>query len=377
MKAYIFGLEHSVQDAGFLSVEDLNQRVGQNTGNLAFHYAIARQIEARCVVPWSASDDDMRSAGDVAVIPCANQVGEHLDMDGSAKKLAAMSSKVVAIGLGAQSGIRMEVPRVPEGTVRWIREMVRHAPVEGVPNIAVRGEFSMDVLSRLGFSDHAVVTGCPTLFINPSRNLGRDLAVAIKPFKRICVVAGHYRWSHLARMEASLCKMVESSGGGYVVQSPVEMIRAAVGQASLVDPVEFEKMRNFSCPHLDREQFLNWVHRHYLAFFDVSSWMSYYRKFDLVVGARIHGVMLALQAGVPGLCIAHDSRTVELCKTMRVPFVESSKVSQGISRDLLGDLWEFNSSDFDSNRLMLAKRYSSFLQANGLSVSGDLLSLAA
>lgn len=57
---------------------------------------------------------------------------------------------------------------------------------------------------------------------------------------------------------------------------------------------------------------------HARAFFDLPSWISHLGECDFAVGARTQSVMLARQAGMPALCIAHDSRTLEMCQLCRV-----------------------------------------------------------
>ena len=125
------------------------------------------------------------------------------------------------------------------------------------------------------------------------------------------------------------------------------------------------------------EEFARWSERHGNVFFDVSAWMEHYRRFDFVIGTRIHGVMLALQAGIPGVVIAHDSRTLELCETMMVPHVLASEVQNGITREELPGLFKFDAKEFDRNRRALAKRYVEFLESNELSPVGWLKTIAS
>jgi polysaccharide pyruvyl transferase WcaK-like protein len=53
-----------------------------------------------------------------------------------------------------------------------------------------------------------------------------------------------------------------------------------------------------------------------VAFFDVTIWLDFLKRFDFVVGTRIYGAMLAMQVGIPAAVIAHDSGTYEMCTTM-------------------------------------------------------------
>ena len=91
------------------------------------------------------------------------------------------------------------------------------------------------------------------------------------------------------------------------------------GDAGDLAEEDLEALANYVCPDMNLEEFIRWGRIHGKVFFDVSDWMDYYKGFDFVIGTRIHGTMLALQAGTPALCIAHDSRTLELCQTMKMP----------------------------------------------------------
>lgn len=127
---------------------------------------------------------------------------------------------------------------------------------------------------------------------------------------------------------------------------------------------DFVQMRNYCKPNMDLNEFNEWRIDHAMSFFSAPAWMEHLKRFDFVIGVRIHGVMLALQMGIPALCIAHDSRTKELCETMMVPFIEASKFSGGIDREKLHEIFKFNDKDFDENRRSLAKKYVNFLDGN-------------
>lgn len=365
---FILGLEHSLSDSAWCKTEELYERVGHNTGNLAFHYAIRKQLGINSPsIPWGVSQEAISAAGDVAILPCANQIGSHLDYGGLALKFEKIEKPMVAIGLGAQGGLDGKIPEVPVGSLNWLRTISEHA-VSNKPNIAVRGPFTLEVLESYGLADSAVVLGCPTLFINSDPQLGQKIAQRIRDPKKIAVASGHQRWSHLARIEASLARMVTATHGSYIGQSPLEMVKLTRGEGDQLDQKDIKDCRNYALPELDVAEFIDWSKKYGNVFFDIPSWMEHYRKFDFVVGARIHGVMLALQAGVPALCIAHDSRTLELCQTMRVPYALSKDVSAGIARVDLLKHFKFDPDDFDSNRKLLGEKYRLFLQNNGVGI---------
>jgi hypothetical protein len=376
-RPFILGLNPTINESPFLSTEVLYDLVGQNTGNLVFHYAIDRQLGgALAAIGWGSTVDRINLAGDVAVLPCANQLGPHSNYGAFAKKLASVKVPVVAIGLGAQASLDGRLPEVPKGTLDWIRAIADHAPGPG-PNITVRGPFTMEVLNRYNLADRAVVMGCPSLFINPDRELGTAIAARIKTPERVAVASGNHYVKDLAAIEASLAQMVTVTSGSYVGQAPLEMLKLTRGEAMALNQDVLSACRDYICPHMDLEEFIQWTKTHGEVFFNVPSWMEHYNRFDLVVGTRIHGIMLALQAGIPALCIAHDSRTLELCKTMCVPYVLAKDVLKGLSLEHAIKALNFDPAQFDENRSELAKGYAQFLGINGLTASEWLIKMAS
>lgn len=376
-EAFVLGLKPTVPNSAFLTTEELFRDVGGNTGNLAFQYAIYNQLAGvGTVVNWGAPPAQIDRAGRIGVLPAANQLGKHVDYATLAERFSQLrSTRLVMIGLGAQSGLDGKIPEVSSGTLRWMQEIAARSPA-GAPNISVRGEFTRQVLEHYGMGDRAVVLGCPSLFINPDPALGQRIAAKGTDFRRVAVAAGHESWMHLASIEASLGRLVTATSGSYVGQHALPMMQLTRGEARLMDRDRLLACRDYVCPGMDYEDFVEWSRRHGRLFTDVHCWMEHYRLFDLVIGARIHGVMLALQAGVPGICIAHDSRTQELCEVMKVPYVLSSTIHDGVELAQLPDLFNFDADAFDRNRALLAERYLGFLRSNELQPVPWLAALA-
>lgn len=379
-KPVLFGLVDALNSSPFLSSEEICRQLGTNIGNLAFVYAIKYQLVGlaeRANLSWNSTPDQISKAGDLCIIPCANQFGRHHNLGQLARRLEDISTPFVAIGLGAQSGVDMKIPEVPDGTVQWLRRVVERAPSRK-SNVAVRGEFSRRVLEEYGFHD-ACVTGCPSLFLNPYPTLGRLISdrTADVP-QRVAVAAGHPGWKHLSRIERSLAHIVTATHGAYVCQSPLESVRIGRGDMEELDTAELDRCRRYIDGELSTHEFKAWARNHAIAFFNVPGWMEFLRRFDFVVGTRIHGTVLGLQVGVPALCIVSDSRTLELCQTMRVPYVAAKDYLDGLRLNDLSQLFrhQFDAEEFDSNRRVLAKSYCAFLEGNGLTVAPHMKRLA-
>lgn len=378
MKPFIFGFGPSVENSPLIDTQKAYGLVGDNTGNLAFCYAINALLGGgHNAALWHTDISLLKKMGDVGVLTLANQLGKHVNLGYLNESFRKIDFPLVGIGLGAQASLNKEMIEVPEGTLEWIRIIQDRSPTNS-PNIAVRGEYSFRVLENYGLADKAEITGCPTLFISPEKHLGRVISenFTSNP-RRIAVAAGHQRWHHLAKLEASLVALSQSGNGAYICQSPLEMVKIGRGDTSELSLESRNECRHYIAPWMSDEEFIAWADRNAYSFFSASAWMDYLRKFDFVVGTRIHGVMLALQVGVPALCLAHDSRTEELCETMAVPYVKAQNYGQGITRDQLPSLFNFDPDHFDSNRKKLAKRFYEFLRKNNLPIAGYLDNLVS
>jgi hypothetical protein len=370
---FILGINEAIDGSCHLNTETAYNLTGDNVGNLAFHYAMVKILGGpQEALPWHTAPERINQIGKIGIMPCANQLGPHSDYGKLAERFSSLKIPLIAVGLGAQGSTQYDDVTVPEGTQNWVRQIASRSP-SGAPNIGVRGAFTLKVLERCGLGDRAIVTGCPTLFLNPDPKLGQKIEErARQPFTRIAVAAGHQKWKGLSKLEASLARLMEANGGSYIVQSPIEMVALARGEASLLSHEDLTECRDYACPHLELSEFKAWSRSYCRVFFNVSEWMESLRGHDFVVGARIHGVILGLQAGIPALCIAHDSRTRELCETMHVPFVMARDVINGMTPDDLRARFVFDGAAFDENRRLLGSRLNEFLQANNVPESAWL-----
>lgn len=349
-----------INDYSQMTTQQLDGPVGGNVGNLVFLNAIARQLDIQKGPDWS---HEPKGKG-LAVIPCANQLGAHTDMDFFGALVEKTERAVVAIGLGAQSRAFEEIPQITKGTLRWLKAVVEKAPNPGHPNISLRGPFTQKVMEHYGFGNAGVVLGCPSLFTNGYRQLGRKIAKNFRKPKRVAIAAGNYHVPDLGKLEASLAKMAAETHGVYIVQHPMGMKKAARNEVADMTPWERKTFHNYALPDFSEEEEREWIHKYPRIFYNVDAWLEELRHADFVVGPRIHGVVLGLQAGVPSVCLAIDSRTRELCETMKVPWVDARQFKDGLKLDDLERLFVFDPAEFDSNRQRLARIYIEFLENN-------------
>lgn len=351
--------------------------LGGNTGNLAFVYGTRKSINTELSrVGWGWDKERVRNRADALVITCANQIGAHADLGGWADAIERFDLPVILIGLGAQTTNYEAAVEVPEGTRRFLREVAARKPGTG-SNIAVRGEFTQNVLSSLGVDSEPI--GCPSLFISSDPALGESIVQrsSLGPAERIAVASGNPFHPENRKIEAKMVQLCNDYQGAYVTQHPEAMVALALRGtikdksklSSIAQSMGFEN--NSACEA--------WFRRNAYSFHETQTWMHFLRHYDAAIGARYHGVALGVQAGIPGLVVHIDNRTQELARTTGIPSVSVSSVG-GMSLEELrhAALWDTEQGQqFDANRSTRAAWMKDFLADNGITPSEQLRNLAS
>ena len=353
----ILGGNPYIVDSYRKATRALFDETGGNTGNLAFLLAVTNHIPNARHLHWGATAQQVRAAGDVIILPLANQLGRHTDLGQHAARLADFDLPVIGLGLGAQSATDKVDIQLTFGTEEWLRTMARLSP-SGSPNIGVRGAYTKDQIARIGLPNAAVVTGCPSNFINLTDDIAASIAKGFqrKP-QRIAVTAGIPYTPALAGIERNLADMVSLTGGAYVVQHGLQMVQIARNGFNDMDAETLEVCRQYSNPLLSLDEYETWCRRHAFVFWDARAWMEFLRGFDFVIGTRFHGAMLAMQAGVPAACIAHDSRTQEMCETMGVPVRHHTEIRGALTLHNVLEYFQFDAPRYRQMRQDLCRNY--------------------
>ncbi len=296
-------------------------------------------------------------------------LGKHTDLGSIAKILEETKLPIIALGLGAQADKLGDEIQLTEGTRRWLDVIAAHSP-SSAPNIGVRGSYTLEQIRNLGHSDRATIIGCPSILTNPDPELGNRITANKQRGipQRVAVPAGMCHWPQLMILERLLTQMVQETDGIYIAQHDIDMVRACRGEFALISPEILSHMQRYLRPKSSMTEFKKWMRRYGSVFIDAGSWLEAMRGFDFVVGPRFHGVMLGIQAGTPGGVIAHDSRTVEMCRTMRIPYQEFSEITDELCIENLHSMFSFDQVEFDANRVELCRNYASILEGANLSV---------
>jgi hypothetical protein len=378
MRVALMASALTVPDASYRSADHLFTLSGGNTGNCAFVFGLQQILSPDVdVVPWNIEPEVVKERYDIIVFACANQLGPHTDLRWMADRLGQMDRPIIAVGLGAQAKTTSHDVELTDGTRRWLDVIAAHAP-SSAPNIGARGAYTLSQLERLGHGKRSTVIGCPSNFINPDATLGQTIAQKYqRDTDRVAVPAGLHYWPNLRRLEQCLADIVESCNGIYIAQSELDMVRLARDEWEAIAPDVLQIMRAHIRPSLDTADFLSWIRRYAVTFIDAASWLDAMRKFDFVVGPRFHGVMLGIQAGVPGAVISHDSRTFELCQTVGIPVRDYAELPERFTIEDVKAMFPFDGAAYDRQRAKLARVLADMMIRAGITLTAPNLNVIA
>ena len=359
---------------------------GYNLGNFVFRHAL-HSILADFADFQPVVGEEFRAlvAGGEKVehllVSCANWLGQTAQDEqfnlGRATMIESVDGPVTAFGLGVQAKEMLHdgVARLGPNTIRLARALS-----ERCQQLSVRDELTRRTLEASGVQN-AVVTGCPSGFINGDADLGAQLAARAESLRSTLktwdevrnaiseVTGGH---GNSGKVLSRQMRMLAETPAFYVIQTPL-LLPFILGDRSNI-PQDYRSHNPFMT---QPGRLTNTLKAKSLHFTDVDSWMDFSRSCDMSLGMRIHGTIVPLQAGTPSILVAHDSRTVGLADAMCVPWISPeeflSMVEVGPSA--LYEAFIAKIAGYDANRHMRAGVMRGLVEANGLRVHKSLLGL--
>ncbi|WP_080963492.1 polysaccharide pyruvyl transferase family protein [Pseudomonas putida] len=330
-------------------------RIGYNTGNMIFQSATWESIRnPKFLVGFGGNIQSIRENADVLFIPAANQVNPSWDLQGWADFVESLDLPVVVVGLGAQSSIGSSTDlKLKPGTERFLSIIA-----ERTSNIGVRGAFTAEVLNNLGIKN-TVVTGCPSNFTNENIQ-GETIAskldeVRTGKFTRSCYVAGTMEPETRA-VEQRLFRLARSEYSDFVFQTNDKILRTIYSKQTNPESLEYFKWESaILSPESRTDLYIDEVLSKGKFYSDARTWIDEAGKYDITYGMRIHGNIAAIQGGGLGICIAFDSRTLELAETMGYPYALASEILAMDRCHLTGlaRITKFSANDFTDRRSQL------------------------
>ncbi|WP_296817848.1 polysaccharide pyruvyl transferase family protein [Brevundimonas sp.] len=393
MQVAIMGTPGGVEDASRYSLHELIQIAGQNTGNFLFQYAVSLLVagDLRFIgrSGMQYSDPNLHAGLEGMIFPAANHLRRGADWSSLAGFLKTVKAPLGVMGIGAQAAdSRPSEAEVVALSSEPEIQALAEAIAAKASLVTVRGAFSAEVARACGIAD-PLILGCPSLLINPKRDLGQRLAKRIDELKRrdpaqriklglAAAAPFEIRETPKADIERKLFKWLVANDGLYIQQSGgPDAIAFALRDTRHASLGAVRSIWQVLAPDMAFEDFIDYSMRRNRLFWNVEPWFAQMRALDLVAGTRFHGNMFAIAEGVPGVFVAHDSRTQELVETMQTPWVDFTDVEGAESLQDLLQAVRFDPAAFDANRRRIARETTAALRGAGFEPSEHLQSLGA
>lgn len=281
----------------------------------------------------------IKSQFDCVVLVTANMLRSDYDAASEAELFARLDLPTVVLGIGCQRN-RDLAQDIPAGTLRFL-EVLRSRE----HHVFTRGAATADYLRARGLRQ-VWATGCPSMFLRPE-----NIAAAVADLRRI-----DWRSSlniafcgYLARDPAAVHDITlfgnRNDNCNYVLQDE-HLSYNLEFEAADGDPIyndmsgEVTRVRAFRGSESIKDVRLR-------LFFNTHQWRAMMAMHDASIGRRFHGIVAALQAGIPGLMIAVDDRMREMISQLELPYVE---MAEWIAADDKLALLESTVAGFDFDR---------------------------
>ncbi|MCF6304424.1 MAG: polysaccharide pyruvyl transferase family protein [Rhodobacteraceae bacterium] len=221
---------------------------------------------------------------------------------------------VVVFGLGVQSKLgKLPAKTIPSATLRLLEVLSERSK-----EIAVRGHFTAEYLNDLGIKNTKAL-GCQSCFYHATPKFTAP---------KIKAETNNIAFNYTApNREKNAVSMAIRGGFSMFGQEETAETNLLNGDSQFFD--QSPKLRKFFWrTNISRKEYADWLHQYFCRFYDMPSWFEKMQAFDFSFGTRFHGNMVALQCGVPALWVVHDTRTMELCDYLALPYMMRDDVEK-------------------------------------------------
>lgn len=279
---------------------------------------------------------------------------------------------VIFMGCGSQAGINEKIYLTDE----FVDSLKK---ITDGNVIGVRGKFTHDLLER--YSVNNMILGCPSIFCKVYDYIDKP----ISPKLKIAFQSIDYG---ISRASKCLDIYAMKYNADFFPQTEYQYImfrKNKLKTSEMIDIIDHNYIKDpffndlynfktsihqvskFNFPEIDFNEYIDYMTTHAQEVTSIDDWICKMSKYDLLISSRIHGTICGLSAGIRAICVAHDSRTVELCESLNVPYVTSFDYDDDILKFYnLADPTKYHEKLKD-----LMNNYKSFFEKYGINISTD------
>jgi len=322
---------------------------GNNFGNMLFTKAAYQQVKNPVHVNFKPNPEHIKNKCSSLLIPAANWINPNSDWGDLANSIEESGLQCTVVGLGTQLPSIKDVSSISDGTKRLLNVLSHQSN-----KIGVRGDFTAEVLSKLGINNVEVL-GCPSIYMSggaPSLrkiNLESNLRLGIGPTRYMLKSSDLLERNDKQRQ---LYQFAIRQASSIYYQS--EQFEIDVLSKDSIDNQQLEQASAYYGIY-GKNELEGLILEKGKYHTSVDGWLADVRKDDVYIGTRIHGAIAATLAGTMPILITHDNRTRELAEFMGVPNIPISD----FNLEML----------YDINSIVKSLDYDNFLNRSRLNLS--------
>ena len=248
----------------------------------------------------------------------SNYINSSMNWQNTYEVVSRLKIPVISFGVGAQAPASGPLELSAESR-RVLALLADHCETMGV-----RGIYTAEVLWDHGIRNARII-GCPTLFRHRDPQLQIDLP-SLDQVRRVAFTLRREVSATYARdvqlynsvQRRVILDLATRFDLGISAQGEIEEKKIVLGTAEQrADALADLSKSGWLQGEVDT---LDQLYRERLFYADaVSAYDDYVRQFDLVLGYRLHGNLIALSNGIPSVYFTYDSRTAEFADTFKIP----------------------------------------------------------
>ena len=261
---------------------------------------------------------------DIALIRGSTYLHHKLDFRAAINTIDSIDGPLAIIGLGAQAPT--QDPTFLDDNAD-AREFVTKL-AEKSRSISVRGQFTAEVVARLGAKDIRI-TGCPSLFYScavpqvtlpdllatPHRRLGVSLHSGLR-HSMYCRDPENARIKHTLALRHALDHSSKASFFEQGVKMEFDIADHRLPFETRMERAGEMLARIGGEDVISREELMAGM----VSVRSIDEWLAKVRDVDAAFGFRFHGNMIALLQGIPCYYWVYDSRLKEFCDLYKLPY---------------------------------------------------------
>lgn len=336
----------------FDSLDDILAPLGGNTGNSYITYSLIKEIGCKIndiehiqniyTFDFSTQDkyiDIINNECSTVFLILQDQIrvqesyGLKLPYKAIMDFISKLNKPVVIAGLGANSTTGYDktfYENIDPELINFLKFLSDHC-IE----IGLRGEYTAEILSKFDIHNTKII-GCPSFY-----ECGRDRIVSAKPnLKKIVFTSENLRTPSMKN---------------------VDVVCQDYTDKTILEGLIFDKWdKNIDYHSLDKLK-----NNKYHIFTNINQWKNFLKEFDFALGCRIHGSIIALNAGIPAICCKNDYRAKEMCEFLHIPYYW--KLPKNVDMEKLYK--QLDLSKLNNNYPVLYDNYCDFLNKNNIKIN--------